>query len=63
MQMLVKQVLTPIIGRLGTLASGFLVSQGVSGELTSSLVVATGVVLSLAFDAGVVIYAKRRTTR
>jgi len=63
MNAFLKQVLTPIVGRVGSLAAGVLVGQGVPHDLTAQIVVASGVVLSLAFDAVVVVIAKRRTTR
>lgn len=62
MTRLVKQVLTPIVGRLGSVLSGFLVAQGVADTHASALVVAVGIVLGLSFDAAVVVLAKRRTT-
>ncbi|UIB81403.1 hypothetical protein [Flyfo microvirus Tbat2_95] len=63
MTRLVKQVLTPIVGRLGTALSGYLIAQGLPENHASALVVAVGVCLGLAFDASVIVIAKRRTTR
>lgn len=63
MTRLVKQVLTPIVGRLGTALSGYLIAQGLPENHASAVVVAAGVLVGLSFDAAVVIIAKRRTTR
>lgn len=63
MNAFLKQVLTPIVGRVGTFVAGVLSTNGVPNDLTSQLVLAGGVVLSLAFDVGVILLAKRRTTR
>lgn len=63
MNAFLKQVLTPVVGRVGTFVAGILSTSGVPNDLASQFILAGGVVLSLAFDVGVVVLAKRRTTR
>lgn len=55
-----RQVVPPLLRRVGTAFSAFLLAQGVPADLAEQLMLATGVVLGVGFDVVLAIIAKRK---
>lgn len=60
MSRLIKQVLAPIVARVGAATSGALLAAGVPHDTTTAFVAAAGVFLGVAFDVAVVAIAARK---